>query len=315
MKCPVCRTECDNIEICPKCGFSELGKVFINKEEAEQWYNTTVIPFRDNYCKSNILPAIEWLDIFKQDPQVKHLFDFSIPVAIKRRIDLDSSKNPMDDEYNTFLMDATLGHVAIVSSSDMIRKHFVEELNKAYLSTVDFKRVVSNCVERASDLAAILTSMAPGGAFLFEINSKMKKDVVKLFSTALSEFHFEITIGKGPGARSVGLDLPAFTTIFVAESLNDLPDEITNSLDAIIEFNPEQNELDELQIREIAPLYNIQLTKVSIELIKECASQKAFKNIKSILKFISDYIYLHPEFKQPLGENEIRDIIKNVSSL
>ena len=250
------------------------------------------------------------MEVFKQNTQAKHLFDFSIPVAIKRRTDIDLLKNPQDPDYNEYLRDATLGHIAIVSTSEMIRKHFLDVLTEQYLNATSFKRTVSNAVERASDLAAILTSLIPGETLVFEIGSKIKKDVVKLFTSSLSDFSMEITIGKGQGARSVRLDLPAFTTIFFAEAASDIPTEIANTLDAVIEFNPSQDELDELQIHETAPIYDVQLTKATLGIIKECNSQKTFKNVKGILKYISDYLYLHPEIKQPLSEDAIRNILE-----
>ena len=312
MKCPVCKTECGQSNVCTECGFAEVGKDFINREEAEQWFNETVIPYRNNYHKTNIRPPIDWLEVFKQNTQAKHLFDFSIPVSIKRRTDIDLLKNPQDADYNEYLRDATLGHIAIVSTSDMIRKHFLDVITEQYLNATSFKRTVSNAVERASDLAAILTSLMPGEALVFEIGSKIKKDVAKLFTTSLSDFSMEITIGKGQGARSVRLDLPAFTTIFFAEAASDIPTEIANTLDAVIEFNPSQDELDELQIRETAPIYDVQLTKATLGIIKECNSQKTFKNVKGILKYISDYLYLHPEIKQPLSEDAIRNILETL---
>lgn len=310
MKCPVCKTECGQSNVCTECGFAEVGKDFINREEAEQWFNETVIPYRNNYHKTNILSPIDWLEVFKQNTQAKHLFDFSIPVAIKRRTDIDLLKSPQDADYYEYLADATLGHIAIVSTSDMIRKHFLDVIDDAYFATTSFKRTNSRAVERASDLAAIVTSLQPGEVLVYEVCSKIKKDVVQLFASALSDFSVEIAIGKGQGARSIRLDLVPFTTVFVAETISDIPTEIVNTLDAVIEFNPSQVELDELQIREIAPLYDIQLTKAAAEVVKEANSQNLFKNIKSILKYISDYLYLHSEIKQPLSDTAIRNILE-----
>ena len=38
MKCPVCKTECGQSNVCAECGFTEVVKDFINREEAEQWF-------------------------------------------------------------------------------------------------------------------------------------------------------------------------------------------------------------------------------------------------------------------------------------
>lgn len=312
MLCPVCKTECGQSNTCKECGFSQVGKVFINEEEAKHWFNTTVIPYKSNYYKSNVLSPIDWVAVFKQNAQAKRLFEFSIPVALKRRAALEGLKNPRDEDYNMYLKDATLGHIAIVSTSDVVRKHFMDAIEEAYHRTISFNRVVSNCVEKEGDLAAVLSNINPGDALVFEINSRIKKGVVSLFSRALSEFILDIIIGKGPGARKICLDLPVFTTIFVAELTSAIPDDIANTLDAVIEINPSADELTELQIREAAPFYDVELTKANIEVIKEAISQNTFKNAKSILKYVSDYLYLHPELQQPLSREETREIIKNI---
>lgn len=313
MKCPVCKAECKDLNICQECGFSEVGKDFINQEEAQEWFISTVVPYRNKYQQSNILPPIDWLELFKQNPQAKHLFEFAIPVAIKRRFNVDSSKSSTDIDYNEFLEDAVLGHVAIISKSEMIRKHFIEVIEEQYLQTTNFKRTVSAAVEREGDLAAILTGLCPGESLLLEMSSKFKKSVADLLAESLKKFHFDFVIGKGPGARSVGIDLPYFTTILVADSKNNIPENVIEVLDFVIEFNPEQKDLDELEIQEMAALYDVQLTKSNIEIIKESNSKNTFKNIKGILKYISDYIYLHAEIQQPLTAEEMREIIKCVS--
>ena len=123
----------------------------------------------------------------------------------------------------------------------------------------------------------------------------------------------EILIGKGPAARSIELELPYFTTILIADSLSAIPADVANTLGAVIEINPNQDVLNEFQIRETARVYDIQLTKATVDVITEAISNKAFKSVKSILKFISDYLYLHTEIQQPLGENALRDIIKQIS--
>lgn len=49
MKCPVCKTDCSGFQKCPECGFDQLNKTFINKEEAVFWEQQVVIPYRNTY--------------------------------------------------------------------------------------------------------------------------------------------------------------------------------------------------------------------------------------------------------------------------
>ena len=313
MKCPVCKTEVHDKNVCEMCGFDDIRSEFLSQEDADFWMQNVVIPYKDNYEKSDLLPPIDWLEVFKQNAQAKRLFEFSIPAAIKRRETIDSAKDSMDyEEYFEYSKDAMLDHIAIVSSSDKVRKHFLDVIDDEYFATTSFKRTNSSAVERASDLAAIVTALQPGEVLVYEICSKIKKDVVKLFTSALSDFSIEITIGKGPGARIVKIDLPVFTTIFVAESMEDIPNEIRNMLNYVIEINPSQEELDELQIREIAAIYDIQLTKSTLNVIKEYNSNKTFRNIKGTLKFVSDYLYLHSEVQQPISVENLKTILETL---
>ena len=107
--------------------------------------------------------------------------------------------------------------------------------------------------------------------------------------------------------------MPAFTTIFVADTIDAIPTEIANTLGSIIEVDLEKSELNEIQIREIAPMYDVQLTKCTLDIVKEYVAQNAVKNIKSILKYISDYLYLHTEITQPLSEEEMRKVLDSTN--
>lgn len=48
MKCPVCKTECFESK-CPVCGFGEVGREFINKEDAYKWEIDVLLPFKIRY--------------------------------------------------------------------------------------------------------------------------------------------------------------------------------------------------------------------------------------------------------------------------
>lgn len=310
MKCPICKTDVGDSNICEQCGFSDIRSEFLSQEDADFWMQNIVIPYKDNYNKSDVLPPIDWLDIFKQNPQAKQLFDFSIPAAIKRRETIDSVKDSMDyEEYLEYSKDAVLGHFAIVSKNEIIRKHFFETIKEEYLCTTTFSRTSAAALERASDWAAVLSNVSPYTALVFDANTKIKKDIEKILPNALKEYCLDIVIGKGPGARNVRIDLPAFTAIFIAESMEVIPTSVANVCDNIIEINFTQEELDELQIREIAPLYDIQLTRSNLEVIKEYCSSKTFRNVKGILKYISDYLYLHSEVQQPISAENLKKII------
>ena len=68
-------------------------------------------------------------------------------------------------------------------------------------------------IERAGDLAALLTNLEPGDLLFIDEVHRLPKPVEEILYPAMEDFKLDILIGQGPGARSVKLDLPPFTLI------------------------------------------------------------------------------------------------------
>lgn len=68
-------------------------------------------------------------------------------------------------------------------------------------------------IERAADLASILTSLEDGDILFIDEIHRLSRSVEEVLYAAMEDFKLDIMIGKGPGARSVRLDLPHFTVI------------------------------------------------------------------------------------------------------
>lgn len=75
-------------------------------------------------------------------------------------------------------------------------------------------RVTSGpAIERAGDLAAILTNLSPGDILFIDEIHRLNKVVEETLYPAMEDFALDIVIGKGPSARTLRLDLPRFTII------------------------------------------------------------------------------------------------------
>lgn len=68
-------------------------------------------------------------------------------------------------------------------------------------------------IERAADLASILTSLEDGDILFIDEIHRLSRTVEEVLYAAMEDYKLDIMIGKGPGARSVRLDLPKFTVI------------------------------------------------------------------------------------------------------
>ncbi|MCL6636827.1 MAG: Holliday junction branch migration DNA helicase RuvB [Alicyclobacillus sp.] len=68
-------------------------------------------------------------------------------------------------------------------------------------------------IERPGDLAAILTNLQAGDVLFIDEIHRLSRAVEEVLYPAMEDFALDIVIGKGPGARSVRLDLPRFTLV------------------------------------------------------------------------------------------------------
>ncbi|MBR5236878.1 MAG: Holliday junction branch migration DNA helicase RuvB [Clostridia bacterium] len=68
-------------------------------------------------------------------------------------------------------------------------------------------------IERAGDLAAILTGLSEHDILFIDEIHRLSRNVEEILYPAMEDFSLDIILGKGPGAHSVRLDLPHFTLI------------------------------------------------------------------------------------------------------
>ena len=78
---------------------------------------------------------------------------------------------------------------------------------------VNLRSTSGPVLERAGDLAAILTNLEPRDVLFIDEIHRLSPVVEEILYPALEDFQIDIMIGEGPAARSVKLDLPPFTLV------------------------------------------------------------------------------------------------------
>ena len=78
---------------------------------------------------------------------------------------------------------------------------------------VNIKITSGPAIERAGDLAAILTNLRQGDILFIDEVHRLGKPVEEILYPAMEDYALDIVIGKGPAARSIRLKLPRFTII------------------------------------------------------------------------------------------------------
>ncbi|MCL2198468.1 MAG: Holliday junction branch migration DNA helicase RuvB [Defluviitaleaceae bacterium] len=93
-------------------------------------------------------------------------------------------------------------------------------LGKTTLSSIiagemgaQLKVTTGPAIERPGDIAAILNDLNEGDFLFIDEIHRLQRTVEEMLYSAMEDFVFDIIIGKGPGAKSIRLDLPRFTLI------------------------------------------------------------------------------------------------------
>ena len=86
--------------------------------------------------------------------------------------------------------------------------HIVANEVDAHLQTTS-----GPALERAGDLAAMLTKLEPGDVLFIDEIHRLPRPVEEVLYPAMEDFRIDIVLGKGPAARSIPLDLAPFTLV------------------------------------------------------------------------------------------------------
>ncbi len=78
---------------------------------------------------------------------------------------------------------------------------------------VALKTTSGPVLERAGDLAALMTNLEPGDVLFIDEIHRLSPQIEEILYPAMEDFQLDIMIGEGPGARSLKLDLPPFTLV------------------------------------------------------------------------------------------------------
>lgn len=78
---------------------------------------------------------------------------------------------------------------------------------------VDLKSTSGPVLEKAGDIAALMTNLEPGDVLFIDEIHRLSPVVEEVIYPAMEDFQLDIMIGEGPAARSIKLDIPPFTLI------------------------------------------------------------------------------------------------------
>ncbi|MEZ4767367.1 MAG: Holliday junction branch migration DNA helicase RuvB [Caldilineales bacterium] len=125
---------------------------------------------------------------------------------------------------------------------------------------VNMKITAGPAIERAGDLAAILTNLRKGDILFIDEVHRLGKVVEEILYPAMEDFALDIVIGKGPSARSIRLKLPRFTVIGATTRLALLTAPLRSRFGAVYRFDfYDQAALEEI-VRRAASLLKVEIS-------------------------------------------------------
>jgi len=150
-------------------------------------------------------------------------------------------------------------------------------------------RVTSGpAVERAGDLASLLTNLADGDILFIDEIHRLNHTVEEVLYSAMEDFKLDIMLGKGPSARSLRLDLPKFTLIGATTRTGNLAAPLRDRFGMVHRLEFYSPEEIALIIRRSADILKVQVhPQAAQELAKRSRLTPRIAN--RLLKRVRDY--------------------------
>jgi Holliday junction DNA helicase RuvB len=144
-------------------------------------------------------------------------------------------------------------------------------------------------IERAGDLASVLTNLESGDVLFIDEIHRLARSVEEVLYPAMEDFHLDIMLGKGPSARSVRLDLPRFTLVGATTRAGMLTAPLRDRFGVIIH-------LDFYEIKDLAQIVRRSAKVLGVSLADEAAVEIARRSrgtpriANRLLRRLRDYV-------------------------
>ncbi len=153
---------------------------------------------------------------------------------------------------------------------------------------VNIKTTSGPAIDRAGDLAAILTNLEEGDVLFIDEIHRLNRAVEEILYPAMEDHVLDIMIGQGPAARSIRLDLPPFTLVAATTRTGLLTGPLRDRFGAVFRLNYyTPDELQQIVLRSARIL--------GIEMVPEAALEIAHRSratprlANRLLKRVRDY--------------------------
>ena len=153
---------------------------------------------------------------------------------------------------------------------------------------VNIKVSSGPAIERPGDLAAILTNLQKGDAFFIDEIHRFSRVVEEILYPAMEDFAIDIILGKGPGARSLRLNLPRFTLIGATTRYALMSPPLRDRFGAVYRLDFYDESAIKTVLRRSASILNLEVEEASLSQIA-CRARGTPRVANRLLKRVRDY--------------------------
>ena len=151
-------------------------------------------------------------------------------------------------------------------------------------------------IEKAGDLAAILTNLNQGDVLFIDEIHRLNRSIEEILYPAMEDYSLDIIIGKGPSARTLKLDLPAFTLVGATTRLSSLSSPLRDRFGNTFRIDFYQTDEIEKIVRRAAHILGIILdSEAAKEIAKRSRSTPRIAN--RLLKRVRDFAQVKADGK------------------
>lgn len=143
-------------------------------------------------------------------------------------------------------------------------------------------------IEKSGDLAAILSNLEEGDILFIDEIHRLNKTIEEILYPAMEDYALDIIIGKGPGARTVRIDLPRFTIIGATTKVSLLSAPLRDRFGVHHHLNFYETEDIKKIVKRSSNILGIDMDEISASAIAERA-RRTPRVANRLLKRVRDY--------------------------
>jgi Holliday junction DNA helicase RuvB len=159
---------------------------------------------------------------------------------------------------------------------------------------VNIKMTSGPVIERAGDLAAIITNLQENDVLFIDEIHRLSRAVEEILYPAMEDFELDILIGKGPSARSIRISLPKFTLIGATTRTGLITSPLRSRFGVITRVGYyQEDEIEQVVIRS-SQILKVKITEKAVKKISQ-RSRGTPRIANRLLRRLRDYAQIKGE--------------------